>query len=119
MVSGARAHRLEAECGKGAYVDEIDLGMTAEVFVALDELGAVRCRKSAARLLGHVGARADAVADILVGSGVQVRDGARPDDADSHYLVRRGAPPHDLYLATFGRSTMFATLYCLVRGLLT
>ena len=35
------------------------------------------------------------------------------------FLIVVGPHPHDLYLATFGRSTMFAPMICLVASLRT
>ena len=114
---GAGADGIEPERRKRADVHEIDLGMPADVFVPLDELRAVRGGERAPLVLRDIGAGANRVADVLVRARVHAGDRAGADDADAetHSLVVAGPHPHDLYLATFGRSTVVVTLICLVR----
>ena len=83
-MRGARLDRLQAEVGQRADVDEVEVRMRAHLLVVAGHRRAVARGEALGRVAIDVRADVQLVAEALVDLCVQVRDGAGPDDADSH-----------------------------------
>ena len=99
---GADFNRLQPEIGKGADIDVVDLRVTADFFVRLDELGAGRISKFLTARFVNVSADGYFISDVFVGLRVLPRNRARANDSDSQVIVspvrcsnrdRKGADP--------------------------
>src|SRR5262249_9102810 len=80
-------HGLEAEVREWSDVHEVDLRMSADLFIGLDELGAPLFGEFAAGLGGLVRAGRELVSDIAIGFGVLAGDRPRADHPDSQSVV--------------------------------
>src|ERR1700733_7198569 len=86
---GAELQRLEAEVRKGTHVHEIHIGMAANGFVGLHERGAVLGGKAPSGGDAVIRANSYREADIAIGLGMLMRNGASPDHSHSHAILSR------------------------------
>src|SRR5579872_1233796 len=87
VLAGLRADLdgLQAEIGESAHVDVIDFGVAADLFVGLDEFGAVLIGELPAGGLEDIRADGYFVSDVAVSFGMLVRDRAGSDHSYSHW----------------------------------
>ncbi len=101
---GADLKRLEPEVGERADVHIIDLGMAADLLVAIHELETVLLGELAAGGLINVRTHRQLVPDVPVRLGVLVRNRARPDHS---YSQRCLSLPELCSIAAGGRQSAF------------